>query len=60
MDEKLEQMGNERMTALVESLRGDSVDTNVVKLLESVQAWCQPKGPLDDVSILCLEWQGPG
>jgi len=59
MDEKLEQMGNERMTALVESLRGDSVDVNVVRLLESVQAWCQPKGPLDDVSILCLEWAGP-
>ncbi|MFM7521617.1 MAG: SpoIIE family protein phosphatase [Planctomycetota bacterium] len=59
MDEKLEQMGNERMTALVESLRGESVDVNVVRLLESVQAWCQPKGPLDDVSILCLEWAGP-
>jgi sigma-B regulation protein RsbU (phosphoserine phosphatase) len=59
MDEKLEQMGNERMTSLVESLRADTVDTNVVRLLESVQAWCQPKGPLDDVSILCLEWNGP-
>jgi sigma-B regulation protein RsbU (phosphoserine phosphatase) len=59
MDEQLEQMGNERMTALVESLRGEPVDVNVVRLLESVQTWCQPKGPLDDVSILCLEWAGP-
>ncbi len=58
MDEKLDQMGNERMTALVESLRGEPVETNVTKLLESVQAWCQPKGPLDDVSILGVEWKG--
>jgi len=58
MDEKLDQMGNERMTALVESLRGQPVETNVTKLLESVQAWCQPKGPLDDVSILGVEWKG--
>ena len=58
MDEKLDQMGNERMTALVESLRGQPLETNVTKLFESVQAWCQPKGPLDDVSILGVEWKG--
>ncbi|MEY3204800.1 MAG: hypothetical protein RLZZ21_1131, partial [Planctomycetota bacterium] len=23
----------------------------------AVEAWCQPKGPLDDVSILGLEWR---
>lgn len=58
MDANLEQMGNDRMTALVESLRGQPVDTVVTKLLEAVQTWCQPKGPLDDVSILGVEWQG--
>jgi sigma-B regulation protein RsbU (phosphoserine phosphatase) len=58
MDAQLEQMGNDRMTALVESLRGEPVETVVTRLLESVQAWCQPKGPLDDVSILGVEWTG--
>lgn len=58
MDANLEQMGNDRMTALVESLRGQPVDAVVTKLLESVQTWCQPKGPLDDVSILGVEWNG--
>jgi sigma-B regulation protein RsbU (phosphoserine phosphatase) len=58
MDEKLDQLGNERMTALVESLRCQPLETNVTKLLEAVQAWCQPKGPLDDVSILGVEWKG--
>ena len=41
-----------------QDFRGQPVDAVVTKLLESVQAWCQPKGPLDDVSILGIEWNG--
>ena len=58
MNEALDQMGNERMTATIEAARSQSLETGVVALLDAVQAWCQPKGPLDDVSILGIEWTG--
>ena len=31
--------------------------TDVAKLLAEVEAWCRPNGPLDDVTILGLEWR---
>ena len=58
MSESLEQLGDERMKALIESVRARPLEVNVIHLLDSVQAWCQPQGPLDDVSILGVEWHG--
>ena len=58
MSEALDQLGNERMLEFVGGRRAKSVDDNVADLLQAVQDWCQPKGPLDDVSILGVEWHG--
>jgi len=46
------------MKALIDSVRTRPLEANVIHLLDAVQAWCQPKGPLDDVSILGVEWHG--
>ena len=58
MSEALDQLGNDRMLEFVGGRRAKSVDDNVADLLQAVQEWCQPKGPLDDVSILGVEWHG--
>jgi hypothetical protein len=29
----------------------------VAGLLEAVEEWCRPAGPLDDVTILGVEWK---
>jgi hypothetical protein len=43
--------------ACVNGSRTQPIATSVDTLLAAVEAWCQPKGPLDDVSILGLEWR---
>jgi len=51
-------LGDDRMKGLIESVRAQPLEANVVHLLDAVQTWCLPKGPLDDVSILGIEWHG--
>ena len=41
-----------------EELLEVSMIQSVAGLLETVEQWCQPAGPLDDVSILGLQWLG--
>jgi hypothetical protein len=38
--------------------RDRTLEQSVAGLLETVEQWCQPAGPLDDVSILGLQWLG--
>ena len=57
MDAAQEPYGEEALVACVAGSRSDSLASSVEKLLAAVEAWCQPKGPLDDVSILGLEWR---
>ncbi|MFM8635429.1 MAG: PP2C family protein-serine/threonine phosphatase, partial [Planctomycetia bacterium] len=58
MDKDLNPLGDDALAEHVTKSRSQPLDTSVAGLLETVQQWCQPKGPLDDVSILGLEWLG--
>jgi sigma-B regulation protein RsbU (phosphoserine phosphatase) len=58
MNADREQFGDESMKQVLAQGRGESLDTTVASLLAAVEAWCVPNGPLDDVSILGLEWGG--
>ncbi len=58
MDKNLQQFGDDALVEVVTLNRSRPLDTSVAELLETIQAWCQPKGPLDDVSILGFEWKG--
>jgi sigma-B regulation protein RsbU (phosphoserine phosphatase) len=58
MDKDLNQLGDAALAEHVTASRSQPLDTSVGGLLETVRQWCQPKGPLDDVSILGLEWKG--
>jgi phosphoserine phosphatase RsbU/P len=55
MDANLEQLTNERMLQELESSRILSIEEQVTHLRDVVQDWCQPNGPLDDVSILLVD-----
>jgi len=57
MDAAQEPYGEEKLVACVAGSRDAPLATSVERLLAEVEAWCQPKGPLDDVSILGLEWR---
>jgi len=57
MDAAQEPYGEEALVACVAGSRSEPLAASVEKLLAAVEAWCQPKGPLDDVSILGLEWR---
>jgi sigma-B regulation protein RsbU (phosphoserine phosphatase) len=59
MDKDLEQFGDESLKEVISLNRSRDLNAGVGELLESIQAWCEPNGPLDDVSILGFEWQGP-
>jgi sigma-B regulation protein RsbU (phosphoserine phosphatase) len=58
MDKDLQQFGDDALVEVVTLNRSRPLDAGVSELLETIQAWCQPKGPLDDVSILGFEWRG--
>jgi sigma-B regulation protein RsbU (phosphoserine phosphatase) len=58
MNAEREQFGDEAMKRVLSQGRGDALDDTVAALLSTVEAWCVPNGPLDDVSILGLEWGG--
>lgn len=55
MDSHLEQLTNERMLQELDASRDLSVEEQVAHIRAVVDRWCQPKGPLDDVSILSIE-----
>jgi sigma-B regulation protein RsbU (phosphoserine phosphatase) len=55
MDPDLNEYGDERMLQLIATGREQSLDEAVAGLLASVEQWCNPTGPRDDVSILALE-----
>ncbi len=55
MDAELEQWTNERMLAELDASRSEPLSDQVQRLRRAVDCWCEPKGPLDDVSILAIE-----
>ena len=60
MDRDQQPFGEQAMANCIAAGRGGPLDGSVAGLLESVERWCRPAGPLDDVSILGIEWHGPG
>ena len=44
------------MAACIAAGRSGSLETSVASLLAAVEEWCRPAGPLDDVTILGIEW----
>jgi sigma-B regulation protein RsbU (phosphoserine phosphatase) len=59
MDADLEQLTNERMLTELDRSRELPMGEQVSELRRVVEQWCQPKGPLDDVSILAIEIELP-
>ena len=57
MDKDRETYGEERMASLLDGTRGGPLAPSVAGLLHEVEAWCQPNGPLDDITILGVEWR---
>jgi sigma-B regulation protein RsbU (phosphoserine phosphatase) len=58
MNDQVEQLGNERLSDMVHQGRSHPIEESVQMLMSMVEKWCDPKGPLDDVSILGIEWKG--
>jgi sigma-B regulation protein RsbU (phosphoserine phosphatase) len=56
MDKDREPYGEERMAAMLDGSRGGPLAPSVAGLLQEVETWCQPNGPLDDITILGVEW----
>ena len=57
MDKDRNPYGDDAMAACIAASRAAPVEVGVASLLEAVETWCQPNGPLDDVSILAVEWR---
>ena len=57
MDKDRNPYGDDAMAACIAQFRGAPIEAGVKGLLEAVETWCQPNGPLDDVSILGVEWR---
>ncbi len=57
MDKDREPYGEEQMAACIDAGRGGPLENSVTTLLEAVEEWCQPEGPLDDITILGVEWR---
>ena len=57
MDKDRNPYGDEAMAACLSASRAAPVEAGVKDLLDAVETWCQPNGPLDDVSILGIEWR---
>jgi sigma-B regulation protein RsbU (phosphoserine phosphatase) len=58
MDRNQDPFGEQAMADCVVAGRDRTLEQSVAGLLETVEQWCQPAGPLDDVSILGLQWLG--
>jgi phosphoserine phosphatase RsbU/P len=57
MDKDREPYGEEKMATCIDTGRGVPLATSVTTLLAAVEQWCQPNGPLDDITILGVEWR---
>jgi phosphoserine phosphatase RsbU/P len=57
MDKDRNPYGDEAMAACLRAARTEPIATGVAGLLAAVETWCVPEGPLDDVSILGVEWR---
>ena len=57
MDKDQEPLGEQALAECISGSRARPLEETVAGLLETVEQWCQPAGPLDDVSILGLEWR---
>jgi sigma-B regulation protein RsbU (phosphoserine phosphatase) len=57
MDKDQEPYGEDKMAACIAGGRSGSIEKSVAGLLEAVEDWCRPVGPLDDVTILGVEWK---
>jgi sigma-B regulation protein RsbU (phosphoserine phosphatase) len=57
MDKDRNPYGDEAMAACIAGSRVAPIEDGVKGLLEAVEHWCEPEGPLDDVSILGVEWR---
>jgi sigma-B regulation protein RsbU (phosphoserine phosphatase) len=55
MSENLELFTNARMVSVLSESTSQALSGSVDGLFEAVRAWCTPKGPKDDVSILGCE-----
>ena len=57
MDKDRQQLGDDAMAGVLASTRARPLEESVGELLQRVEDWCRPNGPLDDVSILGIEWR---
>jgi phosphoserine phosphatase RsbU/P len=57
MDKDQEPLGEQALAECIGGSRARPLEETVAELLATVEQWCQPAGPLDDVSILGLEWR---
>ncbi|AMV35408.1 Phosphoserine phosphatase RsbP [Pirellula sp. SH-Sr6A] len=55
MDANLDQFTDQKMLNALQASRSSSVQEQVAHMKSVVEQWCQPKGPLDDVSMLLIE-----
>lgn len=55
MDSTLTQLTNQQMLNELDASRELTTDDQVAHIKNVVTKWCQPKGPLDDVSLLLVE-----
>ena len=55
MNSELDPFSDEKMLGLMRQSSDKPLASAIVDLFEAVRAWCQPKGPKDDVSILGCE-----
>jgi phosphoserine phosphatase RsbU/P len=55
MDATLTQLTNEQMLKELDASREVTIEEQVAHIKNVVTKWCQPKGPLDDVSLLLVE-----
>ena len=62
MDKDREPLGERALAEALGAARSGTLEESVAGLLGRVEEWCRPNGPLDDVSILGIEWRpaGPG
>ncbi len=57
MDADRQQLGDEALAGVLAATRARTLEESVGELLQRVEDWCRPAGPLDDVSILGVEWR---
>jgi sigma-B regulation protein RsbU (phosphoserine phosphatase) len=57
MDPEKQPYGEQTMADRIAAARGQPLEASVTGLLESVEKWCNPVGPLDDITILGIEWR---